>query len=107
MGTSVMGVGSTSVAPMNYAVENQSVPSTSFTERLQAMQGVNGVAPSSPVQYANATIKTEADKMQENIDMSAAYNDIASAFAGYSTSYNQNSIASSYSMVGANFDSIA
>ena len=101
-----------SIQPMNYAVQNQAEVSDVYAEDVtRNTAGVNGA---SPVQYPNATIKTEPVARQGVIDptemleqkkrAASAYNDIASQFKTNNTGYSRSGIGNSYGMAGSRFD---
>ena len=104
-----------SVQPMSYAVENEAEVSDAFaTEVTKNTAGINGAT---PVQYPNASVKTEPVEKEQLIDPTAlleqrkktasAFNELASQFRTSNTGYSRAGIGNSYGMAGSRFDAFA
>lgn len=98
------GVGFSSVKPMNYSIDNQSITSTSFVEAMKGLSGSESVGVVSPVRYPNAEYVSPLEKADRTMKMSAAYNDIAETIEGTSVEYNRSGEASGYEMLGRSVD---
>lgn len=103
----ISSVSYVSRSPQMYAVANESAVSSAYAESIQkpeaAGSGIGSVDGARPVQYAN-TKTTATSPTEETQRMSRAYNDIASAFAGLTTSYAQDMSGMQYGLAGSNID---
>ncbi len=115
MGLSVERVGAVGSTPYvstvqnSYAIDNRSAISDAFVESLGRSSATDDVQAAPPVQYANAkNIKISGtQKVEDSLKVNKAYNDLAEAFNGVSTSYGADSMATSYSPIGGSFDAYA
>lgn len=121
MGLSVEGIGPisgySSVSPLSYvsarqnayAIDNQSEISDEFVSSLKDSSRTGDIQAAPPVQYANArAVRVGGAQQAEAAQrVGRAYNDIAESFGGISTSYDAASNASSYAILGSNFDAYA
>ena len=95
---------------MNYAVANRSEVSDSYVQSMAQTNAVGafpGIDAASPVGYANAQRTDSTASVRASQEANAAYNAIASGFAGNTTGYGSDSVASAYGMVGSNLDLFA
>lgn len=91
------------IRPQNYSVTNQSAVSSVYEESVQQAGALVGGA--QPVQYPNAQIAEQAvSHVQASQKMEQAYNAIASAFEGTTTSYQGDMQGSGYAMIGSQID---
>lgn len=113
MGLSVASLNPISSTPVMssrqaYTIDNQSEISSAYRESIANTTTPEGVRGPAPVQYATRRYNVSGvNSLSENQRMTRAYNSIASGFEGVNTSYDRNSEASPYEMVGSGFDAFA
>lgn len=91
-----------------YSIDNQSEISSAYRESIANTATPEGVRGPAPVQYATRRYNVSGvNSLSENQRMTRAYNNIASAFDGINTSYDRNSEASPYQLIGKGFDAFA
>lgn len=98
------------VAPKQqaYSISNESAVSSAYRDSIKNTSTPQGVTGPAPVQYATRRYDVSSvNTLNANQKMTRAYNNIASTFGGANTSYNSQSVASSYDMVGMGFDMFA
>lgn len=91
------------IRPQSYALSNESQTSAAYeASKTQSLQGIGAV---DPVQYPNAqTSGKSLSGISSAQEVEQAYNAIASAFEGVTTFYGQDSVGSSYGMLGSQID---
>ena len=91
------------IRPQSYALSNESQTSAAYeASKTQSLQGIGAV---DPVQYPNAqTGGKSLSGISSAQEVEQAYNAIASAFEGVTTFYGQDSVGSSYGMLGSQID---
>lgn len=91
-----------SIRPQSYSVANEAEVSAAYTESVQQASGVSGpIGGADPVQYPNAQTVAGVSGAHE---VEQAYNAVASAFEGATTSYGADLVGTSYGVVGSNID---
>ena len=89
------------IRPQSYALSNESQTSAAYeASKTQSLQGIGAV---DPVQYPNAqTGGKSLSGISSAQEVEQAYNAIA--FEGVTTFYGQDSVGSSYGMLGSQID---
>lgn len=108
------GASSTAYVAMqsqNYSLKNQSSVSDAYEESMQQVGGAGmgaAIGSAHPVQYPNAQLtENRISQIRGAQQAEKNYNAIASAFQGYTASYDANMQGTTYSTAGAGIDLFA